>query len=275
MVSPKEENFEEHFCKKLGEHDYRKRVTEDVDLSYNIDDKILIEFLEKSQPDEVKELKEEIGNDWLNEIKKEIKEQLKKKKLFEVFHEGVTVYNRPIKLIYFKPETTFSKEQKGKYNSNILSYVRQFKFRNTSEAIDIVLFLNGLALITVELKSQFNGQVVDDAVSQYINDRDKNLEIFKTPILHIASDTTRVKVTTEFLRNSVEDFVWFNKDIENPTVTGDYNVEYLYNEILLPDSIIEVIEHYLFCFDYKLPNGKKVRTFFFPRYHQRRTVINL
>jgi type I restriction enzyme, R subunit len=274
-MRPKEEKFEDHFCKKLGDHDYRKRKTENVDLKFNIDDDLLQEFLEKTQPDELKELKGNYGDKWLSEIKKEVLEQLKSKKLFEVLKDGAKVNNQLIKLIYFKPETSYNKEQKEKYKSNIFSYVRQFRFRDTQESIDIVLFLNGLALITIELKSPFNGQVVEDAVVQYINDRDKSLNIFRKPILHIAADTKKAKVTTEFLTNTVEDFVWFNKELENPEVEGEYHTEYLYNEILLPDSLIEIIEHYLHSFELKLPNGKRFNTFFFPRYHQRRTIIKL
>ncbi len=275
MVRPTEEKFEDHFCKRLEAHQYKGRQNKDVDLKFNIDDALLSEFLERTQKDELKEIKNILGTGWLKKVKEAIKEKLGKKKLFEVLKEGISIESISLKLIYFKPETTYNKEQWRKYNSNIFSYVRQFHFRESQESIDIVLFLNGIALITIELKSPFNGQVVDDAVVQYIADRDKSLPIFKTPILHIAADTKKAEVTTEFLRNSVEDFVWFNKDLENPIVPDEFQVEYLYNEILVPDSLIEIIEHYLFCFDFKPPDGKKIRTFFFPRYHQRRTVINL
>ncbi|MBT4021811.1 type I restriction endonuclease subunit R [archaeon] len=275
MSRPLEKNFEDHFCQKLEDHSYRKRLTKDIDLKINIDDSLLTEFLESTQKEELKEIKSILGDRWLAKIKETVNEKLKNNKLFEIIKNGITIETVPIKLIYFKPETTFNKEQLKKYESNIFSYVRQFKFRDTMESIDIVLFLNGFALVTIELKSPFNGQVVDDAVVQYIADRDKTLQIFKTPILHIAADTKNVKITTEFLRNNVEDFVWFNKELENPIVEDEFQVEYLYNEILLPESLIEVIEHYLSCFKFKLQNGKKVTTFFFPRYHQRRTVLKL
>ena len=275
MVRPTEEKFEDHFCKKLEEHTYKKRLNKDVDLKFNIDDELLTEFLEKTQQEEVKEIKSIYGKDWLKKIKDTVQEKLNKNKLFEILKEGVKIESIPLKLIYFKPETTYNPEQLEKYNSNIFSYIRQFHFRESQESIDIVLFLNGFALITIELKNPFNGQVVDDAVVQYIADRDKSLFIFKTPILHIAADTKKAKITTEFLRNTVEDFVWFNKELENPIVENEFQVEYLYNEILTPETLVETIEHYLFCFDFKLPNGKNIRTFFFPRYHQRRTVINI
>lgn len=275
MTKPKEEKFEDHFCEKLGDHNYRKRTNNDVDLKFNVDEDLLKEFLEKTQKEELKEVKEDLGKDWVEDVKKEIKNQLKTKKLFEVIKEGINVSNHHLKLIYFKPETDISNDEKERYESNIFSYVRQFKFiKDKQDSIDIVLFLNGMALITIELKSPFNGQVVDDAVAQYINDRDKELDIFKRPILHLAADTKKAKITTEFIRNTFEDFVWFNKDLENPIIENEFQTEYLYNEILLPESLIEIIEHYLNCFEEEV-GGKKVRTFFFPRYHQRRTVKKL
>src|SRR3989339_1088104 len=178
MVRPTEEKFEDHFCKKLEDHTYMKRLNKDVDLKFNIDDELLTEFLEKTQKEEVKEIKSIYGKDWLKKIKDTVQEQLGKIKLFEVLKDGVKIDSILLKLIYFKPETTYNQEQLNKYQSNIFSYVRQFHFRESQESIDIVLFLNGFALITIELKSPFNGQVVDDAVVQYIVDRDKSLSIF-------------------------------------------------------------------------------------------------
>ena len=212
MSRPLEKNFEDHFCQKLEDHSYRKRLTKDIDLKINIDDSLLTEFLESTQKEELKEIKSILGDRWLAKIKETVNEKLKNNKLFEIIKNGITIETVPIKLIYFKPETTFNKEQLKKYESNIFSYVRQFKFRDTMESIDIVLFLNGFALVTIELKSPFNGQVVDDAVVQYIADRDKTLQIFKTPILHTAADTKNVKITTEFLRNKFKNIV-FNKHL--------------------------------------------------------------
>jgi len=275
MTLPKEEKFEDHFCERLEKNGYRKRKNGEVDLNYNIDDGLLLEFLEKTQSDELKGVREDAGEDWFKQVKELIKKSLEKKKLFEVLREGITIERHHLRLLYFKPATTLDKEATERYESNIFSYIRQFQFRETQESIDIVLFLNGIAIITIELKSPFNGQVVDDAVVQYINDRDKRLPIFKTPIVHIAADTKKAMITTEFIYNTMQDFVPFNKDVENPEVEGEYQVEYLYNEILVPDSLTEIIEHYLYTFELELVDRRKIQTFFFPRYHQRRTVIKL
>lgn len=272
---PLELHFEEHFCDKLKEQGYRKRENGDFDLDNYFDFKIIEEFLESTQKEELKEIKEEYGDRWKKEFVQRLSKALETKKIFEILKEGIEISNQKLKLIYFKPETTFNKEQLKKYKANIFSYIRQFRFIDDEklDSIDIVLYLNGLPITTIELKSQLNEQVAEDAVSQYVN-RDKKYKIFKTPFLHIACDTAKAKIASEFLQNSADDFAWFNKELENPTIDNEFRTEYLYNEILTPESIIEIIEHYLFCFE-KILNEKKVRTFLFPRYHQRRTVLKL
>ena len=133
MVRPTEEKFEDHFCKKLEDHTYRKRLNKDVDLKFNIDDELLTEFLEKTQKEEVKEIKSIYGKDWLKKIKNNVQEQLEKIKLFEVLKDGVKIDSILLKLIYFKPETTYNQEQLNKYNSNSFSYVRQLHLRESQE----------------------------------------------------------------------------------------------------------------------------------------------
>jgi type I restriction enzyme R subunit len=142
------------------------------------------------------------------------------------------------------------------------------------ESIDVVLFLNGLPIITIELKNQFNGQNVDDAVHQYAL-RDKKEPIFSVPFLHLAADLTRAKIATQFIHNSASDFVHFNTDIQNPTKENEFAVDYIYHDVLRPESLLEIVEAYLFCFEEKDKTGKMHKRFLFPRCHQRRTVINL
>lgn len=194
--------------------------------------------------------------------------------MFEILREGVDVRRSRFKLAYFKPETSFNADEMARYRSNIFSYVRQFAFSGTLESIDVVLFLNGLPIITIELKNQFNGQNADDAIHQY-TERDKAQPIFRAPFLHIACDTLRAMVATQFIENSIDDFMPFNTDIDNPIPNNEFAVEYLYHDVLRPESLIDIIEAYLFCFEDKDKAGKKVIRFLFPRYHQRRTVISL
>ncbi len=255
---------------------FLKRETSDIDLINLVDDQILTRFLETTQTEELDELKIDLSDTWLSSIKEEIRKKLVSKKGFELIQEGIDIKGRRFKLVYYKPETTHNPEELKRYESNIFSYVRQFTFSGTMESIDIVLFLNGLPIITIELKNLQTGQNVDDAVSQYIS-RDKKELIFSMPFLHLAADTIKAKIATQFVENSTEDFVHFNKDIENtnPLIPDDYPVDYLYHDIFRPESLIDIIEDYLFCHEEKDKTGRNYRKFLFPRYHQRRTVINL
>jgi len=280
MTRPSEKEFEEHFCAELekpfqsSKLAYIKRQTGNIDLKALIDSELLTRFLEKTQKDELDELKIDVKNDWLDIFKEKIVKQLETKKIFELLREGVEVHGRHFNLVYFKPETSYNPVQMKNYQANIFSYVRQFAFHGTMESIDVVLFLNGLPIITIELKNQFNGQNVDDAVHQYAQ-RDKKEPIFFVPFLHLAADLTEAKIATQFIQNSASDFVHFNKDIQNPMKENEFAVDYLYHDILRPESLLEIVEAYLFCFEEKDKAGKRYKRFLFPRYHQRRTVINL
>ena len=90
----------------------------------------------------------------------------------------------------------------------------------------------------------------------------------------MACDTTRAMIATQFIENSSDDFVPFNKDVENPIKEDEFAVDYLYHDVFRPESLLNIIEAYLFCFK-EDKNGRKIDRFLFPRYHQRRTVINL
>src|SRR5208283_3797146 len=252
MPSPSEKEFEEHFCSelektfKVSKMVYQKRTTSDIDIKNLVDDQILTHFLEVTQKEELDELQIDLGKEWLSSFKEEMAKQLVSKKSFELIKDGVEIRGRRFNLVYFKPETTHNPEEFQRYQSNIFSYVRQFAFAGSMESIDVVLFLNGIPIVTIELKNQLNGQNVDDAVSQYIS-RDKKLPIFSVPFLHLATDTTQAKIAAQFIENSAEDFVHFNKDVENTgsLAEDDYPVDYLYHEIFRPESLLDIVEAYL------------------------------
>lgn len=280
MTRPSEKEFEEHFCAELekpfqsSKMVFVKRTTKDVDLGSLVDGALLAQFLEKTQKDELKELKIDLGEGWLGAFKDALAKELKARKIFEIIRDGLEVHGRRFKLAYFKPETSFNPDEMARYKSNVFSYVRQFAFAGTLESIDVVLFLNGLPIITIELKNPFNGQNADDAVHQY-TERDKAQPIFRVPILHLACDTRRAMAATQFIENSSDDFMHFNTDIDNPIQENEFAVDYLYHDVLRPESILDIIEAYLFCFEDKDKAGHRITRFLFPRYHQRRTVIKL
>ena len=259
-----EKAFEDHFCHQLEVGGYKRRDVADVaDKSLCLNFKELEEFLAETQPDELQVLKTELGQAWKDTITQAYREALNGRKPFEILRDGLTVYTQQLRLVYFKPQTSFNPDEQTRYQDNRFTYVRQYVFEGL-ESIDVVLFLNGFAIVTLELKNQPTGQFVDDAVKQYLA-RDLDLPVFNLPFLHIACDNERVKVATAFTRRTGDDFRDFNTGLVNPQPEDkkEYPVHHLYHDVLLPDSLLNIVETYLYS------AGK---AWIFPRFHQRRAV---
>ena len=259
-----EKAFEDHFCHQLEVGSYKQRDVADVaDKSLCLNFKELEEFLSETQPDELKILKTDLGQAWKDTITQAYREALESRKPFEILRDGLPVYTQHLRLVYFKPQTSFNADESARYQHNRFTYVRQYVFEG-QESIDVVLFINGFAIVTLELKNQPTGQYVDDAVKQYLL-RNLDLPIFNIPFLHVACDNERVKVATAFTNRNEDDFRDFNTGLVNrpPENKKEYPVHYLYHDVLLPDSLLNIVESYLYSAG---------EAWIFPRFHQRRAV---
>jgi type I restriction enzyme R subunit len=276
MPKPNEKNFELHFCHQLELKGNFKGFLDSqitIDKSLSLHFELFEDFLFRTQPVTLTKLKEELGVSWRQVIKKTISDELKSKPLFQIIKEGILVNNIALDLVYFKQPTNDNPELQNHYRQNIFSYVRQYHFASNQnsrgvaderQSIDIVLFLNGFAIVTIELKNEQSSGTIEEAISQYLR-RDLSLPIFQLPFLHIVCDNERVKMAASFNKPPVkEDFRHFNKELINiPANKKEYPVHYLYHEILLPDSLLNFIETYLYS---------KANRWIFPRYHQQRCV---
>ncbi|TLS77947.1 type I restriction endonuclease subunit R [Mariprofundus erugo] len=258
-----EKAFESHFCHQLEIAGYKQHKHGEVDRELCLHIGELEEFLEATQAEALNELKKSLGQGWRDEILSAYRAALAEKKPFELLRDGLSVDTQHINLATFKPTTSRAEQQQRDYEKNRFSYIRQYVF-DGRESIDIVLFLNGIAIVTIELKNEPSGQCVYDAVKQYL-DRDLDLPIFKLPFLHIAADNTRVQVAAGFPNRNKDDFRDFNEGLENPKPANkrEYPVHYLYHDVLLGDSLLNIIQHYLYS------SGER---WVFPRLHQRRVV---
>lgn len=269
--------FEDHFCHQLDTK-WGYRIFRDSEITV---DKVncihwdrLEQFWEDTQRAKLQSIKSELGYEWKKELVKKISEELENKPLFQLLKDGLKVNSlHYLDLLYFKPERADNTEQTAQYKKNIFSVIRQYHFTSAANArqqeddrqsIDIVICLNGFAIITVELKHTLAGQNVNDAVKQYCN-RDIDRAIYHRAFVHIASDDEKAKIATTFSKPPTkDDFREFNTGLLNEKIKGDdYAVQYLYNEILMPDSILNFIERYLYG---------NTQNWIFPRYHQQRCV---
>ena len=165
---------------------------------------------------------------------------------------------------------------KGLFGKNIFSVTRQLMYSsdNTKLALDMVLFINGLPLITCELKNRLTKQNVDDAVYQYKNDRDPRelLFGFGRCMVHFAVDENEVKMCTK-LDGKKSWFLPFNKGYNdgagNPPNQNGIKTDYLWKDIFTKDELANIIENYAqIVEEVDEDTKKKKKKQIFPRFHQ-------
>jgi type I restriction enzyme R subunit len=282
-TNTKEKGFEELVEIQLATlHEYRIRTTSLYDKDLCLDKEIVLEFIQKTQPQAWEKLLEQYGADAEVEFLKRLDSEITDRGLLSVFREGITDRGVKIALAFWMPQSKLNEEVLVEYESNILSVTRQVKYSKKNEnSIDIVIFLNGLPVFTVELKNQLTGQTVKDAIQQYKTDRDpkEKLLSFKRCLTHFAVDTEQVFMVTE-LKGLATRFLPFNKGDKNasgnPTVPGKYKTHYLWEDVWSKDSVLDLVGNFINVQveEKEDTSGRLRRTekLLFPRYHQLDTV---
>ena len=174
------------------------------------------------------------------------------------------------------------------YDANILHCTRQLHYSVHNEnSIDIVLFANGIPVVSMELKCQFTGQDTTNAINQYKFDRAGKDAIFafkERVLVHFAVDLTNVYMTTR-LEGAHTYFLPFNQGSNgagkvggkgNPVNPNGYDTAYLWERVLCKDSLMEILQKYMHLQQEYDKNGNLVKeTMIFPRYHQLDVVTKL
>ena len=283
FTNTKESGLEALIVKWLVEHnDYEQGSNADYNRDYAIDETRLFRFLQDTQPDSLTKLgvfKSEMKKkQFLNRLQGEIA----KRGIIDVLRNGVKVYPASLIMFYLTPtENNF--KAKEMYEKNIFSVTRQLMYSNdaTRLALDMCVFINGLPVITFELKNQLTKQDVDDAVNQYKTDRDPKelLFQFKRCMVHFAVDDARVKFCTK-LDGKNSWFLPFDKGYNdgagNPPNPDGIMTDYLWKEILTKNKLSRIIENYAQVVVEEDPDTKKKTVKqIFPRYHQLDVVEKL
>ncbi|QOR35757.1 type I restriction endonuclease subunit R [Clostridium sp. 'deep sea'] len=280
----KERPFQTIIKEYLLNSGYSESFNKDYDKLFAIDKKCLFSFLETTQPKELKRLKEIYKDNYHSKVINNIHRELKTRGVIDVLKHGLKDFGVKLKLVYFKPPTNLNPNQFTLYQQNILSITEELNYID-KKRIDLVIFLNGIPIITMELKNSFTGQSYKNAITQYKTDRSNKEQLFKfkeRTIVNFAVDTNEVYMTTK-LSGQQTYFLPFNKGIGdgagNPQVEGKLNTHYLWEEVLQKDSILEILHKFVYI-DKKektLNNGDKIMTekVIFPRYHQLNVVRNI
>ena len=270
-------DFQQWIIKDLKEkNDYIQRDATCYDPRLAMDVEVLWNFLMETQEETMDYLLKKLSKETIvNLINKEI---VKGGFLFAL-KEGVFIENKQLRLLYRKPATSFNEKAVQQYQANCLSVMEEVVYEE-SDRIDLVIFINGLALFAIELKFNPSGQSVQDAIKQLKGRNPKNrLFRFEQGVLaSFAVDTLEVYMTTQ-LKGQETYFLPFNvgkgEGIEmgsgNPHNPDGVDTDYLWLDVLTKDSILQLIESFIF---FEMDKHKK-KTLIFPRYHQRRAVSRL
>ncbi|SHF14922.1 type I restriction enzyme, R subunit [Desulforamulus putei DSM 12395] len=285
-VELSEKGFEEYVEECLLKGGYIKGDPADFDREYAIDTKMLFNFLEDTQPKKIQKFKEAYKDQYKAKILYRLNQELANRGMVDVLRHGIRDYTANLDLAYFKPASGLNAEMIELYNKNRISVTRQVHYSTKNEnSVDMVIFINGLPVVVLELKNAFTGQSYEDAIRQYRKDRSPNEILFqfkKRAVVCFAVDTDEAYMTTKIAGEKTV-FLPFNKGCNggkgNPENPDGLKTDYLWNEVLQKDILLDIVQKFVFLKKEELKDdkGKKhiKETLIFPRYHQLDAVRKL
>ncbi|ASF48320.1 type I restriction endonuclease subunit R [Methylovulum psychrotolerans] len=274
MSGIKEINFEDTVFDFLKDSPlYTERFSSHFSLEPILDVGLFEQFLRQTQPESWRKLEKQFPEQPMAAVVAEYAKLRDKRGILNVLREGFVLQGASIKLLFFKPSSGLNPEHQQHYAANRFSVIRQVHYssRFPDKSLDLVIAVNGIPIVTLELKNEFTGQNITHAVEQYCKRRDGKDPFLKNCLVHFAVDNNTVLMTTR-LENGDTRFLPFNRDTKNPVIADKFASSYLWEDVLQADSLLEIINHYVF---YELDEKTKVPSTIFPRYHQRDCVRKL
>jgi type I restriction enzyme R subunit len=284
-VKYKEADFEEaieaHLLAKGG---WSKGSPADYRRDLGIVPQDLFAFGQDTQPQLWEELRAQHGLGLEGALLDALTKNLESRGTLDVLRHGFKLLGKKIEAAYFQPAHGLNSELLAKYGKNRLVFARQVKFiPDQDDSVDMVLFLNGLPVATVELKNHLTGQNIEHAISQYKR-RDPTHRLFhfkKRALVHFALDPDLAYMTTR-LAGKETVFLPFNRGYDggkgNPPHPGGYKTAYLWEEVWQRDSFLDILARFVhLAIEETKVEGKTKTTesLIFPRYHQLDVVRQL
>lgn len=275
MVSQTNEAaLETHIENALAKDGYCIGNPADFDREFAIDGKLFWQFLETTQPKELAKLKDRPN--WQRLLLERLNKKIKKDSVLAVLKKGFDIDDAHFDLLYRLPYNDLNPEVAANFAANIFSVTRQVHYSesDTFKSVDMVLFVNGLAIATLELKNPWTGQNVHNAIKQYRTDRDPRESLFEFGrcLVHFAVDPDEAYMCAQLAGND-SNFLPFNKGFNfgkgNPVNPKGHKTAYLWDDILPRRSLTNIIEQFAkFTVEKDKKTGKERKALFFPRYHQ-------
>lgn len=266
-----------------GGNGWKRGKPSDFNAEFAVDEAMLWQFLESTQAKELEKLHHK--PDWKRQVLERLHRKLKKDGILTVLKKGLEVDNAHLTLLYRLPYNDLNPQVKARFESNRFSVTRQvhFSLADPLKSVDMVLFINGLALATLELKNPWTGQNVNHAKKQYREDRDPNETLFhfRRCLVHFAVDPDEVWMTTK-VDGAGTYFLPFNQGQPNGAGKGNPvnphgpKSAYLWQDVLTRQSLCNIIEHFAKVVEEVDKEAKKTSIIlYFPRYHQLQVVRKL
>ena len=245
----------------------------------------VLAFIRETQPQAWEKLEALHGDQTGEQILTDLCKWMDANGSLATLRHGFKCYGRTLRVAYFKAAHELNPELESRYAANRLGLTRQLHFSPRSEqSLDVTLSLNGIPVVTLELKNPLTGQRVEDAVRQYQQDRDPREPVFafkRRALAHFAVDTEAVRMTTR-LAGRATHFLPFDKGCAGaagnpPDPAGRAcRTAYLWEEVLQRDSLLDILARFIHLQieEKRDDQGRKVRveSMIFPRYHQLEAV---
>lgn len=253
-----------------------------------LDAATLVNFIQTTQPKAWDRFERMCNSDSTAKFAKVFNDAVDRLGMVAVLKHGFKHRGIPFKVVFFKPESGLNESAADRYAKNVCRCIRQFHFAETgNQTIDMVLDVNGIPLVGIELKDQFTGQDVENAMRQWREDRDPRCRCLKfntRMVAFFAVDLENVYMTTK-LEGAKTFFLPFNQGSAgagndggagNPANPDGYATSHLWEVALQKDSLLDIVNKFLHlevkeeteldarCNEVK----RKKERIIFPRYHQ-------
>ena len=281
-----EQDIEEYLITEGG---YEKGNPSSFNRSVALDTGTFVSFIKNSQPKKWGRYVRIYGVDSEKQIVERFCREVKMVGLLRVLRKGFTDRGITFQVVFWKPETSLNATTMAQYEANTLHCTRQLHYSVHNEnSIDIVLFVNGIPVVSMELKCQFTGQDTANAIQQYKFDRATKDTIFafkERVLVHFAVDLSRVYMTTR-LEGDKTYFLPFNQGSNgagcvggagNPINPDGYDTDYLWKNVLCKERLLEILQKYLHLETVRDQKTGRILSerMIFPRYHQLDVVTKL
>ena len=293
MIENREMRFEQDIetsLTKVGGWEKEAFQDSHYDASVGIDVDKLIAFIEQTQPKQWKRYLIIHQGDFKRKLVKRFDEEVNAHGMLHVLRNGIRDRGVTLKVAFFRPVSGLNEELQEKYEANRFTCTRQFAYSPTNRnTIDMVLSVNGIPLVALELKNQYTGQSVENALVQYQQDRNPKELVFnfnRRFLVYFAVDHYEVYMTTKLAGNKTY-FLPFNQGSKGPGNNGGqgnpqnpdgYPTAYLWEQVLQRDHLMDVFQRFMNLEVKKeKQDGKEItkKTLIFPRYHQLDVVRQL